>query len=45
MEALDKESLGLKPQTLRIPTSGFMACANKPPFDFLSHSKSPKQKT
>ena len=45
MEALDEENLGLKPQILRTPTFGFMACANKPPFDFLSHSKSPKQKT
>ena len=31
MEALDEGSLSLKYQTLRTPTSGFMASANKPP--------------
>ena len=31
MDALDEGSLTWKPQTLRTPTFGFMACANKPP--------------
>ena len=41
MEALDKGSLSLKPQTLRTPTSGFMACANKPPMTYGNYFLNP----
>ena len=41
MEALDEGSLSLKYQTLRTPTSGFMASANKPPLTTGSYFLTP----
>ena len=41
MEALDEGSLSLRPQTLQTPTSGFLACANKPPLTSGSYFLTP----